>query len=409
MNSWIEINQRYKTIDQSFYLFNDELFLHNLNLLRSGFASIIPHTEVAYSFKSNYTPHLCQLALQAGCRAEVVSGMEYEIALTVGFKPTQIIFNGPLKRPVELLKAITDGALVHLDSSDELQTLLAAAQAGELPAACGIGLRIQINDNSRFGFHPYQLNEIIQTLRSASIRIVSLHGHLSTPDRAPRHYAQITHTLLDVAERYQLDTLERIDVGGGFAGAYPLGTDLTNRPSFADYAKEIAEQLNQSPWYARIQPRLVVEPGISVLANTLSFYTRIFDSKQFEGRQQLGIDGSFYHVKPSGHLHNPSFELIRQLATGSTTNEELMPTSIVGSTCMERDIIVRDVELPQANLGDFVRFDGLGAYTVALTPQFIHYLPPIYALNGASEWSCIRQPQRVADLLHSYSFEPQRS
>lgn len=75
----------------SFYLLDSEQFQKNFIELRDTFRSIYPNFNIAYSYKTNYTPKFCKLVDKMGGYAEVVSEMEMEIALRCGVKHNRII------------------------------------------------------------------------------------------------------------------------------------------------------------------------------------------------------------------------------------------------------------------------------------------------------------------------------
>ena len=63
----------------AFYLLDSEQFQKNFIELRDTFRSIYPNFNIAYSYKTNYTPKFCKLVDKMGGYAEVVSEMEMEI------------------------------------------------------------------------------------------------------------------------------------------------------------------------------------------------------------------------------------------------------------------------------------------------------------------------------------------
>ena len=81
----------------AFYLLDSEQFQKNFIELRDTFRSIYPNFNIAYSYKTNYTPKFCKLVDKMGGYAEVVSEMEMEIALRCGVKHNRIIWNGPIE------------------------------------------------------------------------------------------------------------------------------------------------------------------------------------------------------------------------------------------------------------------------------------------------------------------------
>ena len=86
-----------KEYGDAFYLLDSEQFRNNFLELRDTFRNIYPNFNIAYSYKTNYTPKFCKIVNKLGGYAEVVSEMELEIALRVGVEPKRIIWNGPIK------------------------------------------------------------------------------------------------------------------------------------------------------------------------------------------------------------------------------------------------------------------------------------------------------------------------
>ena len=72
----IEKTQMYelqKKYGESFYILDSSKFLSNYKELKKAFASIYPNFNIAYSYKTNYIPHLCNLVNRMGGYAEIVS------------------------------------------------------------------------------------------------------------------------------------------------------------------------------------------------------------------------------------------------------------------------------------------------------------------------------------------------
>ena len=97
-----EIDALRKEYGDAFYLLDSEQFRNNFLELRDAFRSIYPNFNIAYSYKTNYTPKFCKIVNELGGYGEVVSEMELEIALRVGVEPNRIIWNGPIKNAEKL-------------------------------------------------------------------------------------------------------------------------------------------------------------------------------------------------------------------------------------------------------------------------------------------------------------------
>ena len=104
---------------EAFYLLDSEQFRMNFLELKEAFSSIYPNFNIAYSYKTNYTPKICKIVNELGGYAEVVSEMEAELALRIGVNPEKIIWNGPIKNPEILERFLVQGGTVNIDSMEE--------------------------------------------------------------------------------------------------------------------------------------------------------------------------------------------------------------------------------------------------------------------------------------------------
>ncbi len=107
----------------SFYIYDSNVLESNFLKFKSSFISLYPKVEIAYSYKTNYMPSLLKKIYEMGGISEVVSEMEYELAVLLGVNPQRIIFNGPVKSKQSLLNAVKNGSTINIDSFSELELL----------------------------------------------------------------------------------------------------------------------------------------------------------------------------------------------------------------------------------------------------------------------------------------------
>lgn len=395
-----------------FYLFDSETFAANFRDFRDAFARRYPHVMLGYSYKTNYTPYVCQLVGRLGGMPEVVSRLEYDLAERVGHPANEIIFNGPLKRRDDLERAFRDGAAVHLDAPYEVETLLAfVREHPEAKPRIGLRVNIDLSDDTgashtqmgyrmgRFGFLPDAIGETVAVLREAGIPVRVLHGHCSSSTRQTWIYQRITKTLCDLAAEHGADTIEDINVGGGFFGKLPRGFGPADAPTFDDYAEAIVATLREHPWAKGREPRLIFEPGVALVANTFSYFTRIVDVKSMRGNRIALADGNVFHTKPSMHAKPQPYAVLR--ANPHTPAAECV-TQVTGSTCMEKDYLLQDVP-GSLDRDDFVRIDNVGAYTISMSPTFIHPAPAIVMREG-SGFRALRRLQTFDHAFAQFAF-----
>lgn len=398
-----------------FYLFDKKAFDDNFDNITKAFGSRYEKFIIGYSFKTNYIPYLCNIINQKGGFAEVVSRLEYDLAIKVGFDPKNIIFNGPVKYYEDIHLALDNQSIINLDSWSEVDHVNKyAADNPEKKVEVGIRINIDLSDSSgtsrvhgsikvgRFGFsaEKKQIEKLIQSL-DPNVRIVSLHGHTTSVDRSVWCYEKITETLCNVAKEYWPDTIRYINIGGGIYGYIPPEYRWAETPSFDDYAKGVCDILNAHEWVDKQKPSLVLEPGIAMVSNAMSFVTKVVSVKKIREKIFVTVDGSAFNTKPTFHSHNMPHEIVK------STDSELTETyNVVGSTCMEKDVLLTDITNKKLQQGDYIIFGNTGAYTVVFTPPFINVAPAVVVKENKN-YKLIRKRQDPEDMFRDYYFEDQ--
>ncbi len=391
----------------AYYLLHPERFRTNLRALSGSFRAVYPRTAIGYSYKTNYTPLLCRVADQEGCYAEVVSGMEYDLAVRLGVSPGRIIFNGPLKAPEEVEEALLGGALVNVDCATELDAVEALARRRP-DARLRVGVRCQFplaeGHASRFGVEAAELRAVLERLRALPrCDVEGLHCHFSAHRGAEAFRARAAK-LVELAREHFPDAPPAVlDVGGGFFGRMPEALRRQfegDVPSFADYAEAVASVL-ATTFPDAAGPELVLEPGVAVVADAVDFVCRVAALKQPGGRQLAVATGSVQNVKSSPHAVALPVRVVRDRAGGGRTVLP-GPVAITGYTCMESDVL--HPGLPgELRVGDFLVFQHVGAYTSVFKPPFIRPAPAMLSYVPSEEtFSVARRRESLDDLLSTY-------
>ncbi|MBW8348430.1 diaminopimelate decarboxylase [Bacillus sp. IITD106] len=376
----------------AFYLLNVNKLRENYWKINNAFRSRYANFIIGYSYKTNYLPYLCKELSKLGAYAEVVSRLEYDLAIKIGEDPKRIIFNGPLKSREDIFYALNNESLINIDSIYEINFVKEYALNNQ-DKDIKIGLRINFDisqgrvsalqegyEVSRFGIcvENGNLEAALNNLKTVkNIKIIGLHGHFSTRNRSLQTYRIITQTLCHLAKEHLLDTLEYIDVGGGIYGELPDSFFIV-APTFDDYAETICEVMNREFGHLSNKPNLILEPGISMVANTFIFFAKVIEVKKVRDQNFVLVDGSVHNVKPTMHKTNLPMQIVRK----NEKAEENEDFHIVGYTCMEKDYLAHNVQdsLPEKN--DYMIFENVGAYTIVFNPPFIKERPGIVAMDG---------------------------
>ena len=391
-----------------FYLVDRQKFEANFDDLTTAFSKRYDPFVLAYSYKTNYLPYLCGIIRDKGGWAEVVSRMEYDLALKVGQDPKKIIFNGPVKTVDDIQLSLGNGSMINVDSEAELAMVSEYAKIHpdrEIPIGLRINIglsdeagRSHIQNSLKIGRFGLDLGEISLNLQADNISVLSLHGHTSTTDRSQWCFKVITQTLCDIAQKYFPETVNTIYVGGGFFGRMHPDMPFPNTPSFDDYAEVVCGVLKENNWAQKKRPTLVIEPGVAMVADAVSFATKVVSVKPIRDKLFVTVDGSAFNTKPTFHSINMPHQIIRQDGEGPVKTFD-----VVGSTCMEKDILLKEITAPLPQVGDYICIDSIGAYTLVMTPPFINPAPTVLADENGNI-KLIRKKQTQDDVFSNYIF-----
>jgi diaminopimelate decarboxylase len=382
----------------SFYVLDLDRFRTNFRDFAAAFAVHYPKVRLAYSYKTNYTPAICELVRKLGGYAEVVSIMEYDLALRLGVTPADIVFNGPYKREADIRRALEGGALVNLDAAHELDLIERIATTTRTTSLrVGIRCNFDVGRPSRFGLSAGDLGGAIARLRALpNVRIAALHCHYDTTQRSLASFAHRAQTMIDLARDHGLlESIEMIDLGSGFfSRMLPelRATFDTHVPTYEEYGEAVGRVFAEH--FPGRGPQLVLEPGKPIVADAMVFVTRVVSVKKIDEQEWIQVAGTVYDVRPTKSARNLP---IRHHGPASRT----VRGHVVGFTCMEDDILHRDYEGPAAP-GDFFVFENVGAYTNVLRPPFILPAVPMLALEGGS-LRVVRRADTLDDILRAYA------
>ena len=388
-------NRLNKKYGSSFYVFYPDVYKLNLDDFCHSFRRYYQNTILSYSFKANYMPLLGKILKDGSHWGEVVSRLEYEIAL-LNLPPNHIIFNGPFKSFEDIERAVSNGSLVNIDSLYELEHFEKLSYRHR-KIELGIRLNFPISDHrSRFGIsiHNGDLHEAINFLKKLkNVDIVCLHSHFSTKDKSIDTFIKRITKMVEVSKQLDLPRLKYIDIGGGFFGKMPPAIQKLFDypiPSFRQYGKAIGKILHR--FFGDDGPHLIVEPGVSLVADAFKYVCKIIDIKEVGDIKYALVDSSVNILYPTQQHKNLPFEVLSPIRD---IKQERY--TIVGYTCMEHDVI-KECYIGSLHVGDYLVFHNRGAYSINYKPPFIKQSPPVIDING----NLFKAEETVENILSTY-------
>lgn len=389
-----EIASRYGT---PLYLLDVQVVLGSMKTLRDGLALHYPNSEITYSVKTNYLSEILRRVLTHGYRLEVVSRHEMKLAEKIGATPDKLLFNGPVKSRDDLQYCYERSIDINLDSIDELEV---ACTIGTVHKPFRIGLRaaatLKNGNISRFGIHfddSLAVSQIHKLLQTRCVEVVGLHMHHSSRRDAQSYCDRLDH-LQQISKQLGISPTY-LDIGGG-VGSVPPAEIAAQLPYPIDDPSELAKKIGKHAldMWGSNGPRVIMEPGIAVLAPSMNYVTRIVSVKGRGTGQVAVCDGSLFDVNPLRSTIFPPCHLVSESANSSAKTGET--TRLYGGTCMEIDqigVLPAD-QVPM--VGDLVVVSNVGAYSACLAPHFIIPSVPVYSLDSNQ---IVRQRATLGDLV----------
>lgn len=412
--TWEQLQRLAEEYGDSYYVMDVTAFEANYRELLGAFREVYRNTNIAYSYKTNYTPRLCQSVLSFGGFAEVVSRLEYDLALRIEVPPKRIIFNGPYKSRDDLEYALLSGSICNLDDIYEVEAVEDIARSvGATDITVGLRCNLAGVNHfaSRFGFDAGDdsLAEAIKRLRQVkNCTVGGLHFHSSVGSRDVKSYEERTRRILKLCSEHFGDAGPRfINLGGGYLSKMPQ--ELRQQfngpiPTFRDYAAAMASQVAEHYGGSSCEPELIIEPGSAVTADVMRFVAKIIAIKQVGTRTVALASGSIHNIKPT--LHKKRVPMKIYGCDGNPgTRQYYKQVDIVGYTCMEHDILFESYS-GALGRGDYAVFDNLGAYTIVMKPPFIRPAPPIISPNSSTgRFDVLKRREDAGDVFSTFSFE----
>ena len=388
-------------------------YVYSTNLIRAQYHALddalqgIPHL-ICYSVKANGNLGVLRVLKQLGAGADIVSVGELRRARAAGFDPNGVVFSGVGKTAAELEEAIRAGVgFINIESTSELDALVAVAKDVKLPARVGIRVNPDVATETP---HPYTktgdkttkfgvpFDEVVPVARRIAaeprlvLRGLAMHIGSQITDVAP--YRRGTVKLLELVSAMRasgITTLEALDVGGGLGVRYH-NEKAPSPKSFADAVVPAVKAAGLG---------LLCEPGRYLVANAGVLLTRVLYRKHAGGKEFVIVDaGMNDFVRPSHY--NAHHEII-PLKDGKRAVETV---SVVGPICESGDFLALDRKLAVVGPGEVLAVLGTGAYGFVMSSTYNQRPRPPEVVVEGDRYYVARQRETLEDLLRGETAEP---
>eukprot|EP00286_Rhodomonas_abbreviata_P016086 CAMPEP_0181322620 /NCGR_PEP_ID=MMETSP1101-20121128/19326_1 /TAXON_ID=46948 /ORGANISM="Rhodomonas abbreviata, Strain Caron Lab Isolate" /LENGTH=527 /DNA_ID=CAMNT_0023430547 /DNA_START=177 /DNA_END=1760 /DNA_ORIENTATION=- len=389
----------------------------------------LPRVKPFYAIKCNGDSLLTNILARAGCGFDCASKAEIEQALAMGVSPDSIVYANPCKQSSMLRYARSrDVKLMTADNVEELHKI-----SNTFPEA-RVVIRIAVDDsksvcrfNSKFGAPEHEWDLLLRTCAELDLDLVGFSFHVGSGCGDLKPFADAVSSARDAfnaAKAYGFNPYI-LDCGGGFPGtddgefafrevAATISDAIEHHFPASEGVEVIAEpgryMACSSHTYAVcvIAKRQLSESHLADTDQIESFGTRpgkddgnelckdaassssgfgssghgAQDSKQPEVAVYIndGCYGSFNcvvfdHAEVSPHVMGGGKQKQQR------ANPPTLATKVFGPTCDSIDVVLPCTRLPPLDVGDWLWFPAMGAYTRCAASRFngqgehsVHYV-----------------------------------
>jgi diaminopimelate decarboxylase len=364
-----------------------------------AYRAAAPGALIAYGTKAFPSVALLRLFAEEGLGADVSTVGELEFALRAGVAGERLVIHGNNKEDELLRRSAEAGALIVLDSIDELERAKAAGGAHFLIRVTP-GIEADTHEavktahhGSKFGLPPEDAVEAIRRLPECE----GLHVHVGSQ---LMHFGASLMTVDWIAQfaarlRAELDWTPRtIDLGGGLGVRHVL-----EEPTFtiAEFVAGLVGELQRSFQLQGLpSTALVLEPGRSLVSRAgVTLYTVGAVKRASAATTYVTVDGGMSD-NPRPAMYNARYTA---MLANRADEESTGAYAVAGKHCESGDVLIERVELPEPRRGDLLAVPVTGAYTLAMSSTYNAVPRPAAVLVGNGEARVIRRRETVDDLL----------
>lgn len=328
---------------------------------------------VCYAMKAN--PFLISVLDKKLDKFEVCSPGEFAICEKEGINREKIVLSGVNKEKKDILYTMKTGAvgIYTVESLNQLELINSCA------VECGIKVKvlIRVTSGNQFGINERQVYEIAD--RKDELKGIIIEGIQCYSGTQKKKLSQIEaevvwlQAIAHTCEAEHGVELKEIEYGPGLSVDYfvtdkcdAMNADFDKLKEFAVMIKEMSEKFN-----------VTLEMGRYIAATCGILISRIADMKMNDTTRYAIIDSGINHINYYGQamaMKKPRCEFIPMEYTEGFADgvdhevevysQGVQPYNICGSLCTVGDVIVKNLELKDAKIGDMIAFYNIGAYSV---------------------------------------------
>jgi len=337
----------------------------------------LPRVDPHYAVKCNDDAVVLETLAGMGMGFDCASKGEIKKMLDIGVDPSRIIYANPCKQSNHIKYAASHNVkLMTFDNLDELEKikvvcpdakLVLRILPAEFKARCNLGIK--------FGAPQADVPALLNRARKLQLDIVGVSFHVGSGCQEAAAFpaaVQLARETFDLALAFGFQPY-LLDIGGGFPG------DETASISFEEICVELCTSLDY--WFPEGSGvEIIAEPGRYMVASAYTLAVNVIAKRrpcaELDPEEKTAVEEAkvMYYVNDGvyGSFNCLLYDhaTVRPIVPKISDDEPLHMSSIWGPTCDGLDCIATKTLLPELDVGDWIMFRNMGAYTLSAGSTF---------------------------------------
>lgn len=408
--STLELAKIYKT---PLYVMDEEVIRGNCRFFVGTMKEFYGENfNVIYASKAFMCKEICKIVESEGLNIDVVSSGELYTAVKAGFNSKKIYFHGNNKTYDELKLAISsEVGIIVIDNKYEAEMIsdIAVNLGKEVNVLVRIKPGVEAHTHSfiktgqidsKFGFaieNGEALDIVLKLKNTKAINFKGIHCHIGSQIIGVEPFVRAAEVMLEfvnvLSKKFNVK-VDELNLGGGFGIKY-LDSDfpLNCRECIEKVSKTIKNKCDE---FSIKTPKISIEPGRSIVGEAGLTLYKVGNIKEIKNvRTYVSIDGGMTD-NPRYILYGSKYEVVN---AGKMREKKEKVVTIAGKCCESGDLIQKDVNICNSEVGDVLAVLSTGAYNYSMASNYNRIPKAAVVMVKNGEHRLIVKRQTLDDIV----------
>ncbi|XP_046682080.1 ornithine decarboxylase-like [Homalodisca vitripennis] len=339
----------------------------------------MPRVEPFYAVKCNDSKLVLAVLAALGTGFDCASKAEISKVTELGVDTSRIIFANPAKMASHIRYAAANGVTtMTFDNECEIYKvktlhpnarMVLRIRCDAAVAQCQLGMKFGCDAVT-------EAPRLLKLAAKLGVNVIGISFHVGSGCQDPpvfRRAISAARNLFDLGSQLGFN-MHLLDIGGGYPG---------NRGSSIDKIADVVNAALDEFFPLTMGVSVIAEPGRFYVASAYTLATLVHSKRDTMYYINDGVYGSFNCILYDHAVVNP-IPLVNKPG-------KLQESSVWGPTCDGLDQVVTSVMLPSLDVGDWLVFEDMGAYTLPVASTFNGFpVPKVHAVISEDLWNSLK-------------------